>query len=289
MNLKHLSDRTLLSETKKFVAQEREISLHLLHHLKEIERRRAFSDLGYGSLFEYVTRELGYSEASASRRIRSARLIADMPELEIKFESGLLNMNHISMAAQLFKNEDISDKKTRLEVLGKIENKSARDTEKALLEYKGLIEVPKESIKIVTAEITTVKMNLSNETMSLLDELKSVLGHHRFSNDEMMKNIFKVALEEFKKQKFKTNAKLTATSRSPGVTRYIPTIVKKAVYNRDSGKCVKCESRYKLEYDHIRPYAMGGKSSVENLRLLCFSCNQRRNKLSSVLNHPLRN
>jgi hypothetical protein len=278
MNLKHLSDRTLLAETKKFVAREREISLQLLHHLKEIERRRAFADLGYRSLFDYVTRELGYSDASAARRIRAARLIAHIPEIESKFESGLLNLNHIAMAAQLFKNEDISDKKIQMEVLGKMENKSSREAEKTLLEYKDAIQVPRETEKIISADITTVKMNYSNETMTLLEELKSLLAHHRFSNDEMMKSIFKIALEEFKKRKFKTNAKFTAASPSPSVVRYIPAIVKKEVYLRDNGKCVKCKGRYKLEYDHIRPYAMGGMSSVENLRLLCFSCNQRRIK-----------
>jgi hypothetical protein len=278
MNLKHLSDRTLLAETKKFVAREREISLQLLHHLKEIERRRAFADLGYGSLFDYVTRELGYSEASAARRIRAARLIAHIPEIEFKFESGALNLNHISMAAQLFKNEEISDKKTQLEVLRKIENKSTKDAEKTFLDYKDPVQVPRESEKIITTDITTVKMNYSNGTMLLLEELKALMAHHRFSNDELMNSVFKIAIEQIKKQKFKIDAKFSAVPRSPCVTRYIPAIVKKEVYVRDAGKCVKCKGRYKLQYDHVKPYAMGGKSSAENLRLLCFSCNQRRIK-----------
>jgi hypothetical protein len=278
MNLKHLSDRTLLAETKKFVAREREISLQLLHHLKEIERRRAFADLGYGSLFDYVTRELGYCDASASRRIRAARVLSQLPEIESKLESGALNLNHVAKAALLFKDEEIKDKKTQMEVFSKIENKSSRETEITLMQYREAEPAPIETIKVVSAEMTTVKMNFSNETMVLFEELKDILAHHHFTYDEMMKSVFKLSVEEFKKRKFKINASLKALAPSPSVTRYIPAIVKKEVYFRDSGKCVKCKGRYKLEYDHIRPYAMGGKSSVENLRLLCFSCNQRRIK-----------
>ncbi|MCB9024864.1 MAG: HNH endonuclease [Bdellovibrionaceae bacterium] len=30
-----------------------------------------------------------------------------------------------------------------------------------------------------------------------------------------------------------------------------------------------------MNINHIHPLAMGGKSKLENLRLLCFFCNQR--------------
>ena len=54
MNLKHLTDKALLADIKKLAAEERSISVKVLHHLREIERRRLFSDLGYGSLYDYV-------------------------------------------------------------------------------------------------------------------------------------------------------------------------------------------------------------------------------------------
>jgi hypothetical protein len=51
MNLKHLSDEALLSEIKNRVAREREMTLSILHHLKEISRRKLFARLGYATLF----------------------------------------------------------------------------------------------------------------------------------------------------------------------------------------------------------------------------------------------
>jgi hypothetical protein len=59
--------------------------------------------------------------------------------------------------------------------------------------------------------------------------------------------------------------------------RYIPATIKQAVYTRDKGRCThpNCNSKKFLEYDHIKPVAMGGKTTTQNLRLLCRTHNQR--------------
>lgn len=57
--------------------------------------------------------------------------------------------------------------------------------------------------------------------------------------------------------------------------RYIPASVKHFVWQRDKGCCTNCGSRRNINYDHVQPVACGGTSVAENLRLLCFSCNQR--------------
>ncbi len=49
-----------------------------------------------------------------------------------------------------------------------------------------------------------------------------------------------------------------------------------AVWERDGGRCVECGSDFDLQYDHLIPVAMNGATSVQNLRLLCAPCNQRK-------------
>ncbi len=55
---KKMADGALLENVRALAGREREITLEVLHHLKEIERRRLFVDLGYPSLFEYAVRDL---------------------------------------------------------------------------------------------------------------------------------------------------------------------------------------------------------------------------------------
>jgi len=58
--------------------------------------------------------------------------------------------------------------------------------------------------------------------------------------------------------------------------RYVPSSVKIAVWRRDSGKCVECGSKEKLEYDHIIPISKGGSNTERNIQLLCEKCNRQK-------------
>lgn len=274
MNLRHLTDKALLADTRLLVAHEREISLKVLHHLKEIERRRLFADLGYPSLFEYTVRELGYSEPSAARRISAARLLKDMPEIAKRIENGTFSLTNLSLVSKLFKNEDITDVVAKKEILKQIEGTTKKECEKVLMTMIPPADIPKENIKRVNAQMHAVKINFSEETLWMFTELKSRHAHRRISQDQLLHEIFKASLDEYKR-KHEPNAKFTTLVAEPCNDRYIAMDLKKYIFKRDEGKCTNCGSIHKLEYDHIKPFSLGGKTSKENLRLLCFSCNQR--------------
>jgi 5-methylcytosine-specific restriction endonuclease McrA len=57
--------------------------------------------------------------------------------------------------------------------------------------------------------------------------------------------------------------------------------VKRAVWIRDGGRCQWrlengeiCGSTVGLEFDHVQPRALGGPSTVENIRIACRPHNQ---------------
>ena len=45
------------------------------------------------------------------------------------------------------------------------------------------------------------------------------------------------------------------------------------IWRRDAGKCTTCGRNQNLQFDHIIPVAKGGATTVDNLQLLCQSCN----------------
>ena len=68
------------------------------------------------------------------------------------------------------------------------------------------------------------------------------------------------------------------------ISRSIPSHLRKYIWERDAGQCTyvhyetkrRCASRHLLQIDHIQPFALGGRTEKENLRLLCAGHNQYR-------------
>ncbi|MCL2681955.1 MAG: HNH endonuclease [Bacteroidales bacterium] len=56
----------------------------------------------------------------------------------------------------------------------------------------------------------------------------------------------------------------------------IPQDIQDRVWNRDGGKCVKCGSQEKLEFDHFIPFSKGGSNTYRNLQILCEKCNRSK-------------
>ena len=67
MSLRSLSDQQILSRIQSLTKQERSLTLQVLLHLNEIERRRLHLKLGYSSMFDYCTAGLGYSALMGSQ------------------------------------------------------------------------------------------------------------------------------------------------------------------------------------------------------------------------------
>jgi hypothetical protein len=65
--------------------------------------------------------------------------------------------------------------------------------------------------------------------------------------------------------------KIEGSQREP-----IPEAVRLFVWQRDKGRCVKCGSQERLEFDHIIPVASGGSNTERNIQLLCEVCNRSK-------------
>lgn len=78
-------------------------------------------------------------------------------------------------------------------------------------------------------------------------------------------------------QREKTELACALGQESPRNNReVIPSAVRRAVWQRDNGRCTQCGSRERLEFDHIISVAKGGSNTERNIELLCEVCNRKK-------------
>jgi hypothetical protein len=365
--IRALSDSELLLNLKNAVLEERKIITQVLDFLREVDRRRLYADSGYASLWDFCTKELGYSTAAASRRISSMRLLRELPELKDALLSGRQNLSSLAQAQKFFRLEEkhqeskLTSTRKRA-VLEKLAGKSTRECEQELLKISSVpieLAMP-ENIRALDETHSELKLVLDSDLLEKLNRIQAIRSHAspsmsyvellKFMADDVLRRIDPLEKEKAKdeKQKARKNgikalAKTATESPIPGnsavrretpvattsvpmpeaatnmtsplgmeavrapsphlppasevesvvcstiskpksPTRVpIPAAIKRQIWLRDRGKCgftnptsrITCGSRHFLEIDHIRPVALGGENTVENLQLRCRAHNQR--------------
>jgi hypothetical protein len=306
VNFQSKADGVLISELKTLVAREREVTTQVLHYLREVELRKIHLERGYPSLFEFTTRELGYSSGSAYRRIQAMRLLKALPELEPQIQSGALSLSVAAQAQSYFREESkrrrIDDREKKETVRGLL-GLSSRECERKLAARSPEAALPKERERIVTDELTQIQFLADRALMEKLERLKQLMAHRNFEGSyaKLFEQLADLALKKLepkaparavtstpneavsREESVKEEAKGSArerrrgSARSAKPSRFIPAAMKRAVSSRDQGTCCFkdrktgkiCGSRHALEFDHVLPLSLGGATTAENLRLLC--------------------
>lgn len=258
MNLKALSDKNLLSHTLLLAQKERQILVEVLWHLREIDNRKLYSDLKCSSLFDYCVKVLKYSEGQASRRVSATRLLKEVPKISKHIEEGKINLTQLNQAKSFFDEMKIQGPIEKEKIINTMSGKSTRDTEKMLWEMKG-DSVPHKVSIVVT-----------KETLEKLTKIQKMKSHKCADMDSLISKM----CDEVEKNWDPSLSKRPGRSANPN-KRHVSIADKAYVWERDQGKCRKCGGSSRLEYDHITPFAHGGKTEPSNLRLLCRNCNQR--------------
>jgi 5-methylcytosine-specific restriction endonuclease McrA len=149
---------------------------------------------------------------------------------------------------------------------------------------------PRPTLRPVTAESYSLSVTVDTAFKKDFDELKALLSHKVPNGDlaAVLREAVQCALEKHRKRKgagepsrkrkspiASKPVKKTAGGREP-----ISAAVRREVWKRDEGRCTwhgpdgqRCGSTWKVELDHIQPAALGGPSTIENLRILCRSHN----------------
>lgn len=212
LSLTSLPDSTLLQKTESLAAEERRITLSVLHHLAEIERRHLWARESYPSLFVFCVQRLKYTEAQAQRRISAMRLLCKVPEVESKVASGELKVSQLAQVQTFIRAEKkdsgrkVSAAETR-RILGSLAGKSTRESENLLLSLSPGLQKQKkaeERIKPLTDAQTEIRFTVDSETLTLLEEAKALFSHNRDMNPaaaRFFKEGLKLLIEQKRKER----------------------------------------------------------------------------------------
>ena len=340
--------KNTLTNLNLLLDSERKIGVQILEILLEIEKRKAYSELHYESLFTFCVKELKFSESQAFQRIQAMHALKNNPELKQKIETGSMSVSTVSQVQVYLRQEKAQGiqrtQEERNALFEQFDHKTSKEVKTEIQELKG------ERIKL------KLFLDLDEEAETLWKAFKAATAHQTLSDDL---NAFKLLLKSWLNQKsqqkaknvtvvqntnssstpqanlqrsdsgsikvtrstvssykhptFSTNnhstvnssissevnsevssaanltdcpnaatsspANSTATSsqiKPPEIkprSRYISIKIKKQVFARDQHQCTHCKSKHALTLEHIQPFALGGKHTIDNLKVLCRSCN----------------
>lgn len=329
--LMNLNRMELMGNLRILVKSEKELTLEILDHLQEVANRKLFLEMGYSSLFTFLTEELEYCSGTAYLRMQTMKAL-EVPENRDRVLNDKTSLNTLAKTQSFINNENKSlgkqsepllTEKEKQEFFAAAEGASANKVEEVLKEKKHEMEVKKSNEHGLPPPVKKLlkKFNFEAdpELVGMIEEIKSLLSHTVPGGElsKMLKKALPLAIQEIKIKKGLTkrseatstnimntakidsiNSENKTSSMKPHsikkeqtspalfhksweqkrrITRSIPVELKRKVWKRDGGCCQyqdpvtgkRCSSRHKLEFEHTKPWSLGGEHSLENLWIIC--------------------
>lgn len=313
LDLTALSDRELTEKLELSVHRERESTADVIAHLAEFDRRKIYGGLSYSSLFAYCTKALGYSEDAAYKRIYTARAARKYPSIIRRLETGEITLAAVTLLASHLNSDNhrqllekargktrreleimvcqLAPKPEIREVIRQLPPPPRQDQEPVMTQTATLpldiqtsklpIMLSKQLIEPLTPQRIRFAFTGSDNFLAKVERARQLLWHKYPAGN--LEQVFEEIVDFYLERRDPELKKRPASPRpSNGRRREIPQWIKDRVQRRDGGQCSftacdgkRCGERKGLEYDHIIPWALGGKSDeLCNVRLLCRTHNQ---------------
>lgn len=326
MKIQFLSNAELLNRFGKLVQTERKITHLVLECIAEIDARKLYLEKAYPSLYEFMVQEFGYSSSAALRRIESARLLREVPEVAAKIESGAINLSQLSKVQQAVRTvQKIEDRKLdaqeKRDLLSRIEYTTQQQTEAILSQALSLPIIAEEKQRAHHDESVTLTITFNKEQMELLNRVQDLIAHAvpekkwsetmtYLAQKEIQRrtSIRKSKIASYKEDSnLSKNSEETSSSTNKGESfllngvaeknnSALPVRTKKIVLTKSrccqykdplSGKV--CGGTRFVQVDHRHPVWAGGSNKIQNLQTLCAEHNRykyRKESGISVGSHP---
>ena len=122
-----------------------------------------------------------------------------------------------------------------------------------------------------------MQFTVSRETHDKLRRAQDLLRHSIPTGDAaaIFNRALTILLADLERAKLAAAVQPRSARSAASGSRHVPAAVKREVWKRDGGQCAfvgtegRCTERGFIEFHHVRPYADGGATVVENLELRC--------------------
>lgn len=279
-------------------------------------RRQIYAEKAYSNLYDYLVQEFGYSPSAAQRRIVSARLLREVPEISDKIESGAINMSQLSQMHQAIRSvQSIENRKvTTLEkkqILNKIENLTQPKTEVVLAQELSLPVIDMERVVHHRDESVSVTLHFSKQEIEIIKKAQDIFAHSVPDRKMNKLLVYLVERELSRKRKvsknpfcdrnhanalkmesvnLESNTEASVSKKRKPINPNLRNQVLKTFgccQFRDPASGKLCGSQRFLQVDHIHPVWAGGNDCVDNLQVLCAQHNRWKYQKEAG-QHPLR-
>lgn len=310
IELNQMTDKDLIDAAVRLAGVERAGQVELLRYLGEIDQRKLFLELGYGSLWDFCRRALQFSESVSQQRILVARAAIKHREILERLGDGSLSLCTAADLARSLSAENAGD------LFRAAAGKSRREVQ-ALVAVDGTKAPRRDVIRKVSGPADTtpdldlrrvgrveeskhrVAFTASSAVVAKLEELQALLGDAAL--EEVVDRATDLLLAKVDPAQRQERREARAAAKRPEAKK--PRVVnprrpgaalRDKVLNDSGQRCefvsprgVRCAETRHLSIDHIRPFALGGTSiDQSNLRCLCIAHNLHQARKSFVSTHP---
>ncbi|MFZ4405670.1 MAG: hypothetical protein ACOYOK_16380 [Pseudobdellovibrionaceae bacterium] len=185
-------------QTLQLVHQERQITGQVIANLQIIADQKLYLKMAYGSLFDYCTQYLKYSESCAYRRIAAAKVIKEMPQIIEPLNSGALSLTNLTQAQVLFKQKPTLSTENKQQILQSLENKSKKQAEQILRQHLPDPKVTADQERFIDADHLELKIQIRHSTHQKLQRLRQLRSHKnpQMSYDELLSDMADLLLKK---------------------------------------------------------------------------------------------
>jgi hypothetical protein len=133
-----------------------------------------------------------------------------------------------------------------------------------------------------------LQVTLGRETHDKLRRAQALARHLGPGGDvgSILDRALTLLIDDLERQRFaRVTSPRPSRGESPAAGRHIFAAVRRAVWQRDEGRCAfvgrtgRCHETAFLEFHHVAPYAVGGAATVDNIQLRCRAHNQYEARL----------